>query len=133
MMLRRKTASLHTVKMDAKGRHYCSVCGTIPRVYGNGSCPMVQRELVLREKYGLTQDDYDERLIALANRCSLCSGKPGATGLVVDHSHSVGHPRDLICMSCNVLLGHIEGDLERVKLAMEYVDKYRNTGAFPPR
>ncbi len=94
---------------------------------------MVQREMVLREKYGLTQEDYDERLIALANRCSLCGGEPGAKGLVVDHSHSAGHARDLLCTSCNVLLGHIEGDMGRVELAMEYVAKYRDTGAFAPR
>jgi hypothetical protein len=91
---------------------------------------MVQRELVLREKYGLTQADYDERLIALGNRCSMCGGPPGSQGLVVDHSHSAGHPRDLICMSCNVLLGHIEGDMDRVELAVAYVDRHRDSGAF---
>jgi hypothetical protein len=126
----RRSSSWHGVAVDSGGTTRCLVCGPITRLLGDGRCSMSQREYVLRQKYGLTQADYDERLIALGNRCAMCGKPPGTAGLVVDHSHAAGHPRDLICMPCNVLLGHIEADMDRIRTAMEYIDGHRTAGAF---
>jgi hypothetical protein len=122
----------HAISADMTGAPVCSMCGPIPYLLGGVRCPLSQREYVLREKYGLTLADYDERLIALGNRCAMCGKPPGAAGLVVDHSHVAGHPRDLICMPCNLLLGHVEGDIDRVQMALHYVDTHRVSGAWSP-
>jgi hypothetical protein len=126
----RRPSDEHSLSVDSDGVTTCSVCGPLRYVPAYGRCPLSQRAYVLREKYGLTLADYDNRLIALGNRCSMCSRPPGSAGLLVDHCHAEGHPRDLVCMSCNVLLGYVEGDLDRVRLALRYVDRYRRAGAF---
>jgi hypothetical protein len=39
----------------------------------------------------------------------------GADGLCADHDHGTGHPRGLLCRSCNAQLGHYE----KIKAAAE--------------
>jgi len=41
--------------------------------------------------------------------------------LVVDHCHTEGHVRGLICYTCNTLLGHVENKskMERVSMYLE--------------
>jgi hypothetical protein len=127
-MIRRRPARAHSIDRS-RPIPECLTCGPVTHLLGGVRCPFSQREYVLREKYGLTLADYDERLIALGNRCGMCGQPPGLAGLVVDHSHESGHPRDLICMSCNVLLGHVEKGLDRVKLALAYIEMHRSRGA----
>ena len=44
-----------------------------------------------------------------AGICELCGNKPDKTShLHIDHNHSTGIPRGLLCNHCNIGLGHIE-------------------------
>jgi hypothetical protein len=74
---------------------------------------------------GLRRPSDEHSLSVDSDGVTTCSA-----GLLVDHCHAEGHPRDLVCMSCNVLLGYVEGDLDRVRLALRYVDRYRRASAF---
>jgi len=56
--------------------------------------------------YGLTAAEYDRMLIGQAGRCSICEEpmrKP-----CVDHDHTSGKVRSLLCNECNLTLGWIE-------------------------
>lgn len=69
--------------------------------------------------YGLTKEQYDHLVLAYGGRCPLCCReKP----LVIDHDHSTGKVRGLLCLSCNLLLGQAErGDW--LSRAREYLEK----------
>jgi hypothetical protein len=56
-------------------------------------------------RYGLTQADVDSMMSAQGGRCLLCRRK---VELVIDHDHSTGRVRGLICGQCNVLIGWLE-------------------------
>lgn len=76
-------------------------------------------------KYGLTSQDYDTMLEAQNNACAIC-GKIPRMGdqLVVDHCHKSGVTRELLCRSCNTLLGFANDQIELLQKAIEYLKKH---------
>lgn len=76
--------------------------------------------LKLAEKYRMTPGDWDRMIVTQAGRCDACSIpmlKPH-----VDHNHSTGAVRGLICSPCNVVAGFIEN--ERAAKVQAYLQRY---------
>lgn len=74
----------------------------------------------LRYNYGITFEDYSRMVTLAEGKCQVCLQKKR---LVVDHCHTTGIVRGLLCHSCNVgigLLGDNEGGLEK---ALSYLKK----------
>lgn len=77
----------------------------------------------LRGRYGLTPADVDRMLAAQDSACAVCSSAGGKDdigrlrGLVVDHDHSTGAVRGLLCGRCNTMLAVIEAGNIADKLA----------------
>lgn len=67
------------------------------------------RNAYLKYNYGITVDQYEARLAAQRGGCAICS-RACSSGkrLSVDHDHVTGVVRGLICMKCNLAVGHIE-------------------------
>lgn len=89
-----------------------------------------QRHYGLKRYYGLTGDQYAEMLAAQKGVCAICE-KPETVvmggqvkPLSVDHSHETGQNRDLLCASCNHLLGHAREDIGVLKSAIRYLEKH---------
>lgn len=64
-------------------------------------------------RYGITRSRYDELLLNQGGRCSICRSPSPNSGhgnryFDVDHCHTTGAVRGLLCRQCNVLLGHLE-------------------------
>lgn len=61
------------------------------------------------KQYAMSCDEYDAMRTAANGDCQMC-GKPTEM-LVIDHDHALGAwaVRGLVCTSCNVTLGRIEG------------------------
>jgi hypothetical protein len=79
-----------------------------------------------REKtYGLTQEAFDALLFAQDGRCAICrSEKPGGRGgFAVDHCHTAGHVRGLLCVNCNNGLGRFKDDPVRLLAAADYLSR----------
>jgi len=60
------------------------------------------RKRQLKDKFGLTLEQYDDILKLQGNSCALC-GNLCQTGksLAVDHDHNTGKVRGLLCAECN--------------------------------
>lgn len=73
-------------------------------------------------KLGITEQDYQKMMKAQNNLCAICGGKPDTRWekLAVDHCHSSGRVRGLLCMVCNTMLGRFEKNRDKV---MEYLSK----------
>lgn len=80
-----------------------------------------ERDRMLK-KYGLNQKLYEEMFEKQGNACLICVDKE-AKRYVVDHNHTTGKVRGILCWHCNVLLGHAKEDKEILKSAIIYLDK----------
>jgi hypothetical protein len=85
------------------------------------------------KKYGITAEEYERRVLEQGGRCAICLQPPTNTGLCIDHSHSTGEVRGLLCRECNVAIGMFRDDLSRIRQAAEYLrrqEKLAVDGAF---
>lgn len=76
-----------------------------------------ERERQYRVKYGITVAKYEEMLAEQGGCCKLCtSGVPGSRTkhFAVDHDHTTGEVRGLLCLKCNWRLGWYEAHADAV-------------------
>ena len=79
-----------------------------------------QRNSALRRYYGITIADYNAMLEEQRGCCALC-GKPVGEKLAVDHDHTTGRVRGLLCILCNSLLGWYERNHQKIKSYTEEI------------
>jgi hypothetical protein len=79
----------------------------------------------LRRLYGITLAAYNELLQKQNGGCAICRAKEGDGGrpLYVDHNHTTGEIRGLLCGGCNRGLGHFQDDADRLGAAIYYLLK----------
>lgn len=70
-------------------------------------------------KYGLSQEDL-EHLEKIYPSCAICHKEFTKTPSI-DHCHSTGKVRGLLCSKCNYGLGHFEDDPKLLHNAIEYL------------
>ena len=79
----------------------------------------------LSKTYGLREEDYFKMYKEQNGCCLICKlpeDKEKHYGkFVVDHDHSTGKVRGLLCNHCNVLLGHAKEDVRILENAIEYI------------
>ena len=73
--------------------------------------------------YGLTLEDYDTMLAEQNNSCAICNKTVGGN-LFVDHDHKTGEVRGLLCNGCNSGLGMLKDNLDLLRSAVLYLEKY---------
>lgn len=118
---------------DGKRRHRCRTCESA-RVKRHRHKLMGQDLVGFRAKrtaitrknrYGITQEQYDEMLEAQGGGCAIC-GSPlprnsGKSHLAVDHDHKTGRVRGLLCDPCNNGLARFDDDPEKLMKAAKYL------------
>ena len=84
-----------------------------------------QRAAQLKRDYGLAPEDFDEILKSQDGVCALCDAPPsrGDMGtLHVDHDHTTGEIRGLLCGRCNRALGLLQDKPELLREAIRYLE-----------
>lgn len=91
----------------------------------SGRKAISNRKSHLKRRFGLTIEMYDQMLAQQGGVCRLC-GRPPAPdrSLHVDHDHSTGRVRSLLCFTCNNALGDFEDDPVRLMAAASYVAEH---------
>lgn len=76
-------------------------------------------------KYGLTLKCYEKMEKKQKGLCLICKGEEPSKKkkLVVDHCHSTGKVRGLLCSKCNQGLGYFMDDIQSLKIAIKYLKK----------
>lgn len=76
----------------------------------------------LLKQYGMRPDDYDRLLAEQGGVCAICGTEPTPNRrLAVDHCHEGGQVRGLLCTGCNVAIGHMRDDADRLEAAAAYL------------
>lgn len=87
------------------------------------------------ELYGVTEKQFKEMKKAQANLCAIC-GKPETKqtkwkrprNLCVDHNHTTGQVRALLCNSCNWTLGLVGEDPTILENMIRYLEEWKKKG-----
>ena len=81
----------------------------------------------LMRKYGMKIEQYDAMLEAQGGGCFICSRPPREDiSLHVDHDHSTGNVRGILCFRCNNALADFGEDPEILRKAASYLSWHAN-------
>ena len=83
------------------------------------------KKRMLKHRYGITIEEYEAMYEIQNGVCAICENEfklGGHKGLYVDHDHSTGEVRGLLCSSCNSAIGK----LRESKIIIENAIKYLN-------
>jgi hypothetical protein len=76
-----------------------------------------------RNGFILTIKDYNALLDYQKGVCAICGSIPTTIKLSVDHNHSTGKVRGLLCWHCNTSLGHLKESPEFFRNAADYLER----------
>ena len=80
-------------------------------------------------RYGITLQDYESILGEQGGGCAICDTMPTVRRLHIDHDHTTGEVRGLLCGHCNQLLGLAGDSLEVLCEASIYLSERRPTAS----
>ena len=118
------------IRKSSKGKEYNSNYF----INGNGKLklqeftknnPNTQRNSALKNKYNITLDDYNIMLFEQDGCCAICNTHHTELKqtLAVDHCHTTGNVRGLLCMHCNQALGKFKDNTKILQNAIKYLKK----------
>ncbi len=93
------------------------------RLKNPGAASRADRRTRLKRKYGITPECVEKMRAAQGGCCAICDRK--TTRLFVDHCHTTGRVRALLCQTCNTFLGWYEKKADTILNFQNYVDKHR--------
>lgn len=91
------------------------------------------RRTMLKSKYGISLEKYEEMLIEQNGVCAIClkketshSNKKGPIdSLRVDHCHNTGKVRGLLCSECNFGISKFDDSMSLICSALAYLHKHK--------
>lgn len=84
------------------------------------------RNTQLIRMFGITLDEYNERVDHQKGVCMICecksyTNKGTEISLAVDHNHQTGHIRDLLCTRCNTVIGLVNESVDLLNRIKTYI------------
>lgn len=123
--------SFYNFKLGRDGKcSRCKVCDDAARykyrLNNIEKVKILERNRSLKFKYGITSDDYNQMLSNQDGCCAICKSTEtrGAHSFSVDHNHSTGNVRGLLCNNCNRALGMFGDSIPNIENALNYLRKY---------
>jgi Recombination endonuclease VII len=90
-------------------------------------CP---KEARLKRIYGLNTEEYNKLVELQKGLCKICNKLPDCyrKKLYVEHCHTTGKVRGLVCLKCNSVLGFAKDNLNVLKAAILYLEASQEKG-----
>ena len=104
-----------------KKRAKCKVCLAAQKREYYKNNPDKAKHRNLKTIYGITKDRFTEMSEAQGHACACCGR---VAPLNVDHCHSTGQVRGLLCTNCNFALGHFKDSVEVIQKAIDYLKQH---------
>lgn len=81
---------------------------------------------ILKKKYGIGEEEYNHLLMSQSGRCAICQREASdfKRKLAVDHNHTTGKVRGLLCVKCNRGLGCFDEIPTRFDSAKAYLFRF---------
>lgn len=118
----------HKNRNREDGRHdQCKECRKLFSVNNKERLSEKDREYRLKNKFGLTVDEYDSLFETQQGCCAICGTHQVnlSRRLAVDHCHNSGEVRGLLCPNCNTGIGNLRDSIELLQKGVKYLEKYQ--------
>jgi len=80
----------------------------------------------LKKKYGMVPEEFDAMLLRQGGLCAICKCLlQGKHKPHVDHCHTTGVNRGLLCTGCNTALHKMERDIQWGEAAKAYLEHFK--------
>jgi Recombination endonuclease VII len=80
---------------------------------------------VIQYIYGITLEEKEALFVSQGSKCGCCgSSKPdNKNGWIVEHCHITDRVRGIVCHPCNITIGHLEANPDRLNAVKKYLEK----------
>ena len=111
-------------KLPYGRRNECKKCNSIRSAKTQRESEVV-RNTALVKKFGITLEDYNKMFKEQKGCCAICCRHQTEFDkrLAVDHCHSTGKVRGLLCQQCNQALGMFYDNITTLKNAISYLEE----------
>ena len=111
---------------DEKGLRTNARCRECHKAYCKArwhSKSSIEKQAAKAISYGLTIPEFMALYEKQNGKCAICSEAPSTKrGLHVDHCHTTGEVRGLLCHGCNVGIGALKDDAGLLRAAIAYLE-----------
>ena len=111
----------------ADGQKLCNDCRLRPQKHNSvcQECSVARRKVYFREvmrfeRYGVTKEWFEERF---TGKCEICQCPVEYGSVNIDHCHTTGKVRGLLCHLCNKGLGAFKDNLQALRAAVTYLEE----------
>jgi len=85
----------------------------------------------MKNKYGISEAEYEKQLAKQIGKCAICGKKfdfknKNRDTIHIDHCHTTGRIRGLLCGECNKGIGFFHDNPELLLAAIKYIKKHEN-------
>lgn len=81
----------------------------------------------MHARYGITLDDFENQLKEQNYTCVMCKTEiTGTRQAHMDHCHTTGKIRQILCRNCNYGLGFFRDNIEVMQAGIEYIKRHSN-------
>jgi hypothetical protein len=89
---------------------------------------ITKRKSYLKCTYNLSLDEYNKKLQEQSHKCAVCGIDETelTSKLHVDHNHTTGKIRDLLCTNCNTGIGMFKENIDNLAKAISYLEKHKD-------
>jgi hypothetical protein len=112
--------------LDKTGRRTnarCQQCHKARNTVRWQSKDIMEKRSARAVKYGLTPEEFLALYEKYDSKCAICRNEPTTLrGLHVDHCHTTGKVRGLLCHGCNVGIGSLRDDVVLMRKAIAYLE-----------
>lgn len=120
-------AATYTPSRPCKWGHYLRWVGTNNCVACDERVREERRtktkEIRILKLYGITLSEREEMAKAQGNSCKICRiSFEDAAAMHIDHCHTSGRVRGLLCSKCNQAIGLLQEDPEIIREAARYIE-----------
>jgi len=119
---------LHPAKQTKTSNVWCKeCCKAYERERWSKMSHEKRAEKALKRAYGITFEDYENLVKSQNYMCAGCghevTTEPGPMKGVVDHCHTLGHIRGILCNHCNKVLGLVYDNSNALRALARYLDE----------
>lgn len=110
-----------------KGSGLSNKCLDCRRKQNEAGTPGYRKNYAMNQKYGVGLDVLQQMTLLQEGKCAICQETPEPPRyLNLDHCHTTGKVRELLCWKCNIAIGHLRDNADYAQSLVAYLRRHQD-------